>query len=180
MAAPSGLTQQPLYGGALEIQLPSPANDVSNFRQVPDNQEIFVNPANNQSIIVDILEAISEPDLVEAVKFHFQEIAECNSATETVVDSVEVQNIPDCPSAVLLCGKQKTAKFNKEDSDIVAISIMLYRFTQFTSDILVCFNDPIFCQENVGDTSAGARWPENAVNTCLRSLKLLDPSIFAN
>ncbi|VDN97402.1 unnamed protein product [Rodentolepis nana] len=143
MAAPSGLTQQPLYGGALEIQLPSPANDVSNFRQVPDNQEIFVNPANNQSIIVDILEALSEPDLVEAVKFHFQEIAECNSATETIVDSVEVQNIPGCPSAVLLRGKQKTAKFNREDSDTVAISIMLYRFTQFASDILVCFNDPI-------------------------------------
>ncbi|KAM3179114.1 hypothetical protein ACTXT7_001252 [Hymenolepis weldensis] len=143
MAALNGLTLKPLYGGALQIHLPSPAIDVSNFRQVPDNQEIFVNPANNQSIIVDILEALPESDLVEAVKLHFQEIAECNSATEIIVDSVEVQNIPDSPPAVLLHGKQKAGKFNREESDIVAISIMLYRFTQFTSDILVCFNDPI-------------------------------------
>lgn len=28
-------------------------------------------------------------------RLHFQEIAECNSATETIVESVEVQNIPE-------------------------------------------------------------------------------------
>lgn len=47
------------------------------------------------------------------------------------------------PPAVLLRGRQKTAKFNNQEADIVAISIMLYRFTQFSSDIIVCFNDPI-------------------------------------
>lgn len=36
---------------------------------MPDNQEVFVNPENNQSIIVDILEAVPEADLIEAVKW---------------------------------------------------------------------------------------------------------------
>ncbi|KAM7540960.1 hypothetical protein Aperf_G00000035759 [Anoplocephala perfoliata] len=175
----NGFSQQSLYGGALQICLPSPVIDASNFRQVPDNQEVFVNPTNNQSIIVDILEAVPEADLTEAVKLHFQEIADCNSAIESTVDSIEVQNIPDSPPAVLLRGRQKTAKFNNQEADIVAISVMLYRFAQFSSDILVCFNDPILCQDQAGDTSSDSRWLENAVIVCLSSLKLLDPFIFA-
>lgn len=38
------------------------------FRQVPDSQEVFINSASNQSIIVDILELVETPDPVEAAK----------------------------------------------------------------------------------------------------------------
>ncbi|EUB63450.1 Ran guanine nucleotide release factor [Echinococcus granulosus] len=143
MATLNGLTRRSLFGGAFQIFLPSPAQDVSAFRQVPDNQEVFVNPSNNQSITVDILEAVSSSSLPEAVNLHFQEIVNCNSASDSVVDSVEIQHIPNGPPAVLLRGKQKVAKFNRLQSDLVDIAVMLYRFPDYSADVLVCFNDPI-------------------------------------
>ncbi|VDK21836.1 unnamed protein product [Taenia asiatica] len=179
MATLSGLTRQPLFGGALQILLPSPAQDVSTFRQVPDNQEVFVNPSNNQSITIDILEAVPPSSLPEAVNVHFQEIVNCNSASDSAVDSIEVQHIPNGPPAVLLRGKQKVAKFNQLQSDLVSIAVMLYRFSDHSADVLVCFNDPIICQDQSGVSPSG-RWSDEDVNLCLHSLELLDPTIFAS
>lgn len=48
--------------------LSSVSNFFSEFRQIPDNQEVFLNPSNDQSITIDILEAVSAPSLHEAVK----------------------------------------------------------------------------------------------------------------
>ncbi|KAH9285798.1 Ran guanine nucleotide release factor [Echinococcus granulosus] len=179
MATLNGLTRRSLFGGAFQIFLPSPAQDVSAFRQVPDNQEVFVNPSNNQSITVDILEAVSSSSLPEAVNLHFQEIVNCNSASDSVVDSVEIQHIPNGPPAVLLRGKQKVAKFNRLQSDLVDIAVMLYRFPDYSADVLVCFNDPIMCQDQ-SEVSPSGRWSDEDVNLCLHSLKLLDPAIFAS
>ncbi|VDM32897.1 unnamed protein product [Hydatigera taeniaeformis] len=178
-AARNGLTQRPLFGGALQILLPSPVQDVSTFRQVPDNQEVFVNPSNNQSITIDILEAVSPSALPEAVNVHFQEIVNCNSASDSVVDSIEVQHISNGPPAVLLRGKQKVSKFNRLQSDLVGIAIMLYRFTDYSADVLVCFNDPIVCQDQ-SEVPPSGRWSDEQVNTCLHSLELLDPNIFVS
>lgn len=45
-----------LYGGALKIMLPPGYDDVSDFRPVPDNQEVFADRFSNDSIIIEILE----------------------------------------------------------------------------------------------------------------------------
>ena len=34
----------------------------SEVRQVPDNQEVFVHPGTDQSVIIEILEYVQEPD----------------------------------------------------------------------------------------------------------------------
>jgi hypothetical protein len=50
-----------LFGGALKIaQFPLRFQDLSNFRQVPDHQEIFSDPYSDQTIIVEINQFVSE------------------------------------------------------------------------------------------------------------------------
>jgi hypothetical protein len=51
-----------LFGGAIKAKLPSNAVDISDLREVPDNQEGFFNSTTNQSIIIDILEYVDIKD----------------------------------------------------------------------------------------------------------------------
>lgn len=45
-----------LYGGALEVELPTDSIDASDLRQVPDHQEIFLRPKTLTSVIFEINE----------------------------------------------------------------------------------------------------------------------------
>jgi hypothetical protein len=82
------MTTTDLYGGAIKAILPGSFTDASNFRQVPDHQEVFVNDQNNDSIVFDILERLEGGD-EEAVKEHVKEIATLNDVTnELIIESV--------------------------------------------------------------------------------------------
>lgn len=54
-------TRTPLFGGALECALPDNFADVSKLRQVPDNQEVFIDKDGFTSIIFDITERVGGP-----------------------------------------------------------------------------------------------------------------------
>ena len=47
----------------------------SEIRQVPDNQEVYLDQQGFTSIVFDILERVQKPD-IEALKFHLQDIVE--------------------------------------------------------------------------------------------------------
>ncbi|EGW30365.1 uncharacterized protein SPAPADRAFT_63216 [Spathaspora passalidarum NRRL Y-27907] len=74
-----------LYGGAISIvELPSTFIDISQFRQVPDTQEVFMNQtpsgdenANfDQSLIFDLLEQVSGNDFDTVMSEHMEDIAD--------------------------------------------------------------------------------------------------------
>lgn len=83
----------PLFGGAITASLPSTFADVryvieitsdipftltwfdSEIRQVPDNQEVYLDKDGFTSIVVEILERVEKPD-IEALKFHLQDIVD--------------------------------------------------------------------------------------------------------
>lgn len=44
-----------LFGGAIEMQFPQRIIDVSDFRPVPDSQEVFTDAAQHQSLIVEVV-----------------------------------------------------------------------------------------------------------------------------
>jgi len=53
------------------------SNTSSNIREVPDNQEIYLNARGLQSIVVDILERVDETTAAtdeDAVKYHYEDI----------------------------------------------------------------------------------------------------------
>ena len=47
---------RPLYGGMVELLVPQSMTDVSDYRPVPDHQEVFSDGLTDQSLIVEIVE----------------------------------------------------------------------------------------------------------------------------
>lgn len=81
-----GLPLKPaeLFGGAITTVVPESFVDASNFREVPDNQEVFVSMSDEDadvSIIVDILERVEpegavseEEEDMKAMEVHFADV----------------------------------------------------------------------------------------------------------
>lgn len=78
---------QPLFGGALAMQIPSRFTDVSDFRQLPNTQEVFADALTDQSIIVEILQLADESVANAAAEFHFHSLAHDNEAFESQLDA---------------------------------------------------------------------------------------------
>lgn len=58
------LEERGLFGGGITIKVPNDFNDVSKFRQVPDNQEVFVSSTSDETLIIELLETPEEPQKV--------------------------------------------------------------------------------------------------------------------
>jgi hypothetical protein len=66
------------FGGAITLELPTRFVDVSQFRHIPDTQEVFADVDTDQSFIVELLDLEDgEPDASGAT-FHFNPIAHDN------------------------------------------------------------------------------------------------------
>ncbi|XP_071946116.1 ran guanine nucleotide release factor-like [Antedon mediterranea] len=186
--AGNGGQHHELYGGAMTVMLPVNFEDVSQIRQVPDNQEVFSHPSTDQSIIIELLEYQQITDDL-AAKYHFQEMAGSNEATSFEVTSEEQVSTSEvtmhqCSSIWLLHGKQMVSKFNEEAKNVLNVNIALFRLPQYTTDVLVTFNDPM--QINPDSSSStmptGQRnaWTMMQFKTVICTLNLIDPSLFTS
>ena len=70
-----------LFGGAIEAQIPSRFIDVSDFRPVPDHQEVFSDEAADQSIIIEIVELSQTAEECPG-RFYLKDLAAVNGAIE--------------------------------------------------------------------------------------------------
>lgn len=75
----SEYTTVPLFGGAITAAFPSTFADVSDIRQVPDHQEVYLDKDGYTSIIVEVLERVEKPD-TDAVLYHLQDILDEDAA----------------------------------------------------------------------------------------------------
>jgi hypothetical protein len=108
-----------LYGGAIEALIPAHVQDASQFRQIPDNQEVFVSSDSDDSIIIELLEPASIED-------HIQEILDLNEAQKA-----EFLEQSDTVIVKLEC-----AKFNK----LSFVTVSMGRVHAYDCDILVTIN----------------------------------------
>ncbi|CAK5279573.1 unnamed protein product [Mycena citricolor] len=189
----SSSTRQ-LFGGAIVTEAPSglvdasysifsacvfPSCFLSDLRQIPDNQEVFLYPASAVSIIVEILERVESSEDDAAIRFHFDSLAHDNSASSTTVNSVS--SIPNghgdqTPQAIILTGSQSVAKFNKQEQDHVRILMALFRVEHKHVDLVVTFNVPSEPSESNGD----AMWNEmqRDFDAFVRALRIIDFGLF--
>jgi len=70
----------------------------SNFREVPDNQEVFVSNLDETSIIFDVLERVDAADAA-AAEFHFDALAADNEVDEGDDDDSRVFSTRFIPSS---------------------------------------------------------------------------------
>lgn len=190
MQSPGSRKPHPLFGGALTAVLPPNATDVSELREIPDNQEVFVHPNTDQSLIVELVEyqaQVADPD---AARYHFEDIAGSNKASEPgSFQTASVGTLPkadvslsECSSAWVLTGTQCVSKFNEEARNTVSLHLGLFRLPQFSTDILITFNDPeSISPDSSSALAAGTQaepWTVQDFQQMLRSLTLLNPGLF--
>eukprot|EP01053_Blabericola_migrator_P005576 Blabericola_migrator_1__5575@NODE_2839_length_2296_cov_30_711978_g1781_i0_p3_GENE_NODE_2839_length_2296_cov_30_711978_g1781_i0NODE_2839_length_2296_cov_30_711978_g1781_i0_p3_ORF_typecomplete_len179_score34_84Mog1/PF04603_12/4e24_NODE_2839_length_2296_cov_30_711978_g1781_i016812217 len=79
------------FGGAIKLQVPSDLRDESDYRPIPDNQEVFYNPQTKVSIILDIMELARNPAETSFASFHWLELmAECRSPNVQITKDLTV------------------------------------------------------------------------------------------
>lgn len=186
----AGTETRPLFGGALSAALPCRAKDISELREIPDNQEVFAHPHTDQSMIVELVEYQGQVEDKDAAKYHFEDIASSNKALEPgafeVTDVVPLSksevSLSDCSTAWMLTGVQCVAKFNEEARNTVTLHLGLFRLPQFSTEILVTFNDP---QRISPDSSSAASaethrepWTVVDFQRLLQTLTLHNPGLF--
>lgn len=177
-----------LLGGALSVLLPSNAKDISDLRQIPDNQEVFAHPVTDQSIIIEILEYVDKDD-EEAIRTHFSDLASDNDVQSGDAIIAQTEKIPDtdlkmtqCDNAYYILGQQNVSKFNEAAKNTVDMHIGLFRISKFTTDILVTFNNP----SNINPESSSHKpvpvsadpWTLQDFRQILTSLAIVDEGIF--
>lgn len=175
-------TKRELFGGAIVAQTKSSLLDASDVRQVPDTQEVFLYTDCGVSVIVEVLQRVEPTDPVEAVKFHFDSLAQDNSARASSVQSTSV--LPNdrgdpTPAAILLTGEQHVTKFNRTELDMVRIYMGLYRVEEKGTDVVVTFNVPTQSEDGGAVGSDQLKGIEDDFKTFVRTFEIKDFSLFA-
>ncbi|KAK1775913.1 hypothetical protein QBC45DRAFT_420987 [Copromyces sp. CBS 386.78] len=144
-----------LFGGAIVCDLPDHFADVSRLRQVPDNQEVYIDKDGFTSIIVDITERVgpSGPTSLEedgrALTTHLEELVGDDVDTVKVWNTTETQftKLDSSIPAYTLIATQ-TPKSTDSDSrraqapDFTALILTLVRLERENTDVLVTINVP--------------------------------------
>ncbi|XP_042329002.1 ran guanine nucleotide release factor [Sceloporus undulatus] len=179
-----------LFGGAFSACLPPGGIDVSEMRQVPDNQEVFVHPCTDQSIIIELLEYQAGVPDENAARYHFEDLADASATTEILSQELFMPHLlalEGCSSAWQLTARQLVAKFNEEAKNEVTVHLTLLRLPQYGTDLLLTFNNPTWIHPlsssaaqgtEVPPTFSQAPWTVEHFHIFVCSLRLHDPGIF--
>ncbi|ROT37913.1 Mog1p/PsbP-like protein [Sodiomyces alkalinus F11] len=142
----------PLYGGAIVCDLPTNFADVSKLRQVPDNQEVYIDQDGFTSIIFDITERIGPagtgPEIDgRALTTHLEDLVGSDIDTVKVWNTTETvfSRLGDEVPAYTLIATQtpRPAPGERTSSpDFTAIILTLLRLENVSSDILITINVP--------------------------------------
>eukprot|EP00164_Ancoracysta_twista_P001810 GFYU01002377.1.p1 GENE.GFYU01002377.1~~GFYU01002377.1.p1 ORF type:complete len:233 (-),score=47.81 GFYU01002377.1:178-810(-) len=157
---------RPLYGGYCQCDIPAQYVDVSNVREVPDNQEVLLEPNSNKCVIVEIVEYQDQISNEAIAKYHFDDIAEANKSGEFKVSQLGANGISvpqlgaglsatenAAINASAIAGQQHVANFNEPDAKPINIYVGTIRIPHKTTEILFTINDPDV--QGTGPTQTG-------------------------
>mmetsp|Transcript_90919 Transcript_90919/g.294221 ORF Transcript_90919/g.294221 Transcript_90919/m.294221 type:complete len:197 (+) Transcript_90919:68-658(+) len=179
-------SEAPLYGGAIVCDMPRCFSDASNFREVPDHQEVWVDGASDRSLIVEILERKDEVPDDQALAFFLSDLAAFNEAQEAAVltsrPALMGEELPRLPADVRCftgVGEQKVAKFKEACSNRVRVHMCAIRLAEQRTDILLTLNDPV----SIDPQSSSGGLPvlqgaEEVFARVLRSFRIVDWDLF--
>ncbi|OIW26774.1 Mog1p/PsbP-like protein [Coniochaeta ligniaria NRRL 30616] len=142
----------PLFGGALVCDLPDKFADVSKLREVPDNQEVWIDKDGFTSIIFDITERVGpagsglESD-GRALTVHLEDLVGSDIDTVKVWNTTETQftTLDEDLPAYTLIATQTPKSSSKESSsapDFTALILTLLRLEKVSTDVLITINVP--------------------------------------
>lgn len=155
--------QKPLFGGAIACSIPSTWKDVSDVRQVPDNQECWQDVDLNRLLVVEILERQDRVSDGVAATYFFRDLAEANGCDEAnysftpqqpLTGAASSSVIPGLPANATVClgsGYQRVALGRAVDNGgnprlqevrVIHVDLGVVRLPQQTTDLLITFSTP--------------------------------------
>ncbi|KAF4591481.1 Ran-interacting protein Mog1 [Ophiocordyceps camponoti-floridani] len=189
----------PLYGGAMVCDLPANFADVSKLRQVPDNQEVWIDKDGFTSIIFDITERVGESGSSAeidglAMTTHLEDMVGTDIGSVKIWNTAQTEftRLESKPPAYTLIATQtpKVGQAKGPDSapDFTALIMTLLRLERYKTDILITINVPHIkgeYDEDDVDLELGkqGKLMGNAVEysaTIWESLKIKDFSLFGD
>lgn len=143
----------PLFGGAIVADLPSTFADVSKLRQVPDNQEVWIDQEGFTSIIFDITERVGEsgtgPEIDgRAMTAHLEDMVGSDIDTVKIWNTAETEFSrleAGTPAYTLICTQTPHLSQPRDQTsapDFTAITLTLLRLEKVKTDILITINVP--------------------------------------
>jgi hypothetical protein len=143
----------PLFGGAIVCDLPEHFADVSKLRQVPDNQEVWIDRDGFTSIIFDITERVGPsgqgPEIDgRALTTHLEELVGSDKDSLKIWNTAETEFSrleQQFPAYTLISTQTPRAGQSKERSsapDFTALIMTLLRLEKYNTDILITINVP--------------------------------------
>jgi len=143
----------------MQVSIPRRFVDISGFRQVPDNQEVFTDVKTDQSIIIELLSIENVPN-EESAAHHFKELARDNDALhEHSILKIERLGRDDLPNfgdevyKSVVVGQQRVSKFKEHAKNIVTIFLATIRLANVTTDVVITLNEPV---QISGESSSAA------------------------
>jgi len=161
-----------LFGGCARCDLPSDWIDASTLRDVPDNQEVFVDRLGQTSVIIEILEYQGHVGDGEAAEFFFRDLADADHAISVEISSKSLQPVqrkflmdPLGSSVLYIKGTQAKAKSGREPTSVCDYMTVI-RVPGVMADILVT-------------THSESSDVETVHTRISESLEFTDPHIFS-
>mmetsp|Transcript_3372 Transcript_3372/g.5540 ORF Transcript_3372/g.5540 Transcript_3372/m.5540 type:complete len:210 (+) Transcript_3372:56-685(+) len=197
-------TTTPLYGGAIVCDIPTSWKDVSDMRQVPDHQCVYLGPTLQEepSLVIEILDHQGSVSNDNAAKYFFDDLAEANGCSSTTTTSSNsFVTIPATTTTTLLknnnkqenhstmcflgIGMQRVAK--GRDVDMagnprilpiinVQIELAVLRLPQVQTDLLITVSRTI----KAGDATTTQQQPQlsEEFQRILATFEIRDWSLF--
>jgi hypothetical protein len=188
------LVARPLFGGAVELALPDRFVDISDFRPIPDSQEVFADSNLDQSLIIECVEHQTTLEDADSAAFYFADLATNNAAAHAQLSSqlqLGPDDLPWLPRDVhkaLAIGEQAISKGRQQGIHAlnkVQIALCIVRLPLHQTDVLITLNTPIYIAEgSAAAEHAGAGFkgeflaaPE-LFRKILATFKILDYGLF--
>ncbi|EPY51162.1 ran GTPase binding protein Mog1 [Schizosaccharomyces cryophilus OY26] len=186
-----------LFDGAFRAELPGNFLNASALRQIPDNQEVFLQDSKeNLTLILELLEQVEKPQDATVAKFHFDSIAYDNDASESIIwkdTDLSQEDIAGLNNerAIGTCtfGCQKVFEKGKKMTDVasnVAVLVHVITLQEFETDVVCSVNIPLSqtlsFPKRLADVSPADEAALQTANQILsqftHSLVLVDRSLF--
>ncbi|OQS02501.1 hypothetical protein THRCLA_05126 [Thraustotheca clavata] len=176
-----------LFGGAISCDVPQGFTDVSTFRQVPDNQEVFAEAATDRCVIVELLQLDEHVSDGNCAAYYFNEIADSNACLQTdrtILSSftMPANEVPGLQTeAHIAVGTQHVAKFNEAAKNVIQVYVCCLRLQNVTTDLVVSVTVPVAINPNSSSSDTVATNVEEGslfLKNIFRSLVVHDWELF--
>ncbi|KAF3439442.1 hypothetical protein FNV43_RR17720 [Rhamnella rubrinervis] len=194
-------SERALFGGAIASTFPNRFQDVSDIRQVPDHQEVFGDPARDESLIFELLDLKQDVGDDGSATWFLQDLATEQEAEGSMV--IEQSGVIEAPTlcyrnipAVVTTAVGQMAiskgRQGREAQNVVRVYVANLRLKEVTTDVLITAYEPIHINplsESASAVGAGFAVPA-AQSGCMpmaevfklavSSFKVNDWSLFGN